>query len=995
MKDLHLLRGGRKTVRSADTDSYYGVFHCRFLLGLFLVALVGAFTPFSLALAQVSASASAAAPASAPAPASPIATPSFAFYYGVNPPLSDLQAFDIAVVDPDHVSQPQKHQRSVQDGSHELFAYVSLGEVQPSRSYYKSLPAGSLRTDNPAWGSKVIDQAAPGWGEFFLTQVIAPLWQQGWRGFFVDTLDSYQLFAKTDAERALQTRAMIATLRELKRRYPEARLILNRGFELMPELGAITFAVAAESLYQGYDAGKNQYRAVPSADHDWLLAQMQAVRERYRLPVISIEYVAPDAPNSRALARATAARVRADGLVPWVADGGLNSLGVGSIELLPRTVLVLVDNLDLDFHYTEAQRFIGMPLNYLGLRYEFVDMKTQPLPDGILAGRYAGVVSWLNSGVNHPDLANWLKRRIDEGVRIAVFDSFGFPIDVRTDPAFGLRAVAAARPQTLSILTRDAALLDFEAPAIPDRNQLESIQLSGLQGRSLLRLQDNAGNLYDAAGLMDWGGFALVPFTVRSVPALGNDRWILQPIKFLQAALQLPALPMPDVTTEGGLRILLAHVDADGFASRAEMPGAPFASDVLQRDILARYRIPTAVSVIEGEVSAEGVYKKLAPQLEPIARRIFAMPNVEAASHSYSHPFNWAKAMHLALTRDDEEAGRSYGLPLPGYRFDLKREVQGSIDYINMRLMPPNKKASLFLWSGNCVAPAAAIAETYRDGLLNMNGGDTLITETNKSWTAIAAQGVRKDGQYQVFAPNQNENVYTNNWSGPFYGFERAIETYKLTGAPYRFKPVDIYYHVYSASKPAALAALRHVYDWAVAQPFTRIFPSQYIQKVLDFESTTLARDLASGDVVVRTGSSLRTLRLPVGAAAPSLTDSDGVAGIATGPAGDYLTLASAQVRLSGNSRPRDGNRAGVMVQDVNGTVSALQRSVVGGVEHLNFTVSANDRVAITLAHGSGCQLRADGKSVAPLAGTQRYLFGVGNAQSLSQSHTVDVRCVR
>jgi hypothetical protein len=81
------------------------------------------------------------------------ATPSVAFYYGAQAPLADLQAFDIAVVEPDFVSNPASHTRSAADGAHELFAYVSLGEVQPTRSYYQALPAGALRGDNAAWGS--------------------------------------------------------------------------------------------------------------------------------------------------------------------------------------------------------------------------------------------------------------------------------------------------------------------------------------------------------------------------------------------------------------------------------------------------------------------------------------------------------------------------------------------------------------------------------------------------------------------------------------------------------------------------------------------------------------------------------------------------------------------------------------------------------------------------------------------------------------------------
>ena len=47
---------------------------------------------------------------------------------------------------------------------------------------------------------------------------------------------------------------------------------------------------------------------------------------------------------------------------------------------------------------------------------------------------------------------------------------------------------------------------------------------------------------------------------------------MLDPFRFLQAALRLPPMPAPDVTTDNGRRSLLIHVDGDGFASRAEIP---------------------------------------------------------------------------------------------------------------------------------------------------------------------------------------------------------------------------------------------------------------------------------------------------------------------------------------------------------------------------------------------------------------------------------------
>jgi hypothetical protein len=878
------------------------------------------------------------------------ADPSVAFYYGANPPLADLQAFDIAVVEPAFVANPGAHARAAKDGSHTLFAYVSLGEVQPTRPYYARLPAGSLRVDNPAWGSKVIDQAASGWSEFFLDQIIAPLWQQGWRGFFLDTLDSYQLFSKTDAERAVQTAAMVKTLRELKRRYPEARLMLNRGFELLPEIAPITYALAAESLFEGYDAGKNQYRPVPEADRAWLLGQMKIAHERYRLPVIAIDYVAPTRPDARVLARTTAKRIAELGFIPWVADGGLVSIGVGVVEVAPRTVLVIVDTANrIDLHVTEAQRYLGVHLNYLGLRYEFIDLANTPLPSTPLIGRYAGVVTWLEGRVNNPALGVWLTARMAEGTRVAIFDSFGFPLTPALTNAMGLATFKAGRADRLTIQSSDKEMMGFEGQPYPNRDNILPLRLQPNHGRALLQLADNHANTYDVAALTPWGGYVLAPFALSKSPLAEYATWVVHPHKFLRAALALPDLPVPDVTTEAGRRMLMAHIDGDGFASRAEMAGTPFSGEVVRKELLETYRLPTTVSVIEAEVAPQGLYPKLSPQLENIARGIFALPYVEGASHSYSHPFNWAAAMRGGPGKNT--------LPLPGYRFDLTREVKGSMDYINSRLMPKGKISSVFLWSGDSVPPPSAIEETYRYGYLNMNGGESSVNPNSTSWSTLAANGIRKGGWYQVFAPNQNENVYTDGWTGRYYGYENVIGSYKLAETQARFKAVDIYYHFYSGTKQASVAALHKIYRWAAAQPFAHVYGSQYIRTVIDFENTSIARDLRTAELVVRTGSALRSLRLPPGATPPSLSASQGLAGVSPGPAGEYLTMTSAEVRLSGAA----GTRLPLHVHEASGAISEFSRTANG----LRFTLSGNGRAGFSLAQGQDCTVQADGRTIA------------------------------
>jgi len=273
-------------------------------------------------------------PAGRAQPAPPVSSPdacdpadamrphAVAFFYGNDVPVRQLEKFDIAVIEPNSGFDPR-----AQDVRRPAwFAYVSVGEVTHERDYARRMPKQWLFGRNTTWASAVVDQSAPGWPSFFVEQVIAPLWARGYRGFFFDTLDSYQLVAKTEAARAKQEAGLVAVIRAAKSRYPTAQLILNRGFEILPKVHDAVAAVAFESLFGNWDQRNRRYGAVPAADRDWLLAQAKAIEARYALPVISIDYCAPD----DAACRSTiAAKIRATGLIPYVTDGALRTVGTG------------------------------------------------------------------------------------------------------------------------------------------------------------------------------------------------------------------------------------------------------------------------------------------------------------------------------------------------------------------------------------------------------------------------------------------------------------------------------------------------------------------------------------------------------------------------------------------------------------------------------------------------------------------------------------------
>ena len=168
---------------------------------------------------------------------------------------------------------------------------------------------------------------------------------------------------------------------------------------------------------------------------------------------------------------------------------------------------------------------------------------------------------------------------------------------------------------------------DFEAPLRPrSRMSIQtSLRARSTNVRSVVRLENAKHETWDGAVIAKWGGYAFDPYLLES-GLEGVRRWEIDPFRFLQRALDLPAIPAPDVTTESGNRILTIHVDGDGFSSRVEGGGHAYAGRVILDEILRRYDLPHTVSVIEGEVGEHGVDPAHARALEAIARDIFALP---------------------------------------------------------------------------------------------------------------------------------------------------------------------------------------------------------------------------------------------------------------------------------------------------------------------------------------------------------------------------------
>lgn len=510
------------------------------------------------------------------------ATPRTAFYYGARVPTDLIAVYDQIVVEPDHVTNLD----AFRSGSAQPIAYLSIGEVARASARSKQLEEAWVLAENPAWASRVMDVASPGYQAWLLTR-FEQLWARGYRGFFLDTLDSYRLAAAEGRDAGLR-RGLLQIIRGLAERHPGARLLLNRGFELLPELKDVVSGVVAESLFDRWDAATQSYRPVPEADRRWLAGELAHVRDRMGLPVTVIDY-RPEA--ERPQARETARKIAGLGFEPWVTNATLDGVGIGSLEILPRRVLILHDGSDAGA-VPDAVRFLTPVLEYLGYVPE-PRRVPQDLAELTLDAGYQGVITWFSSELP-AGYADWMAAWRRRGVRFVLFGAPGFDVASPRGRELGLSLVAPASASAARVVARDA-LVGFEAepPARPFDGPL--VELVAAPGNSVhLRLRDARGREGVAVATTAWGGFALSH--VLALRGLEGARaWVIDPFAFLSRALSLPDAPMPNVTTQNGRRLALRLVRPEGLAALAGH-GQPTNAAALGAWLAAEHPGPHAVA---------------------------------------------------------------------------------------------------------------------------------------------------------------------------------------------------------------------------------------------------------------------------------------------------------------------------------------------------------------------------------------------------------------
>ncbi|MDQ7066899.1 MAG: endo alpha-1,4 polygalactosaminidase [Sulfurimonas sp.] len=339
-------------------------------------------------------------------------------YYGEKISYSMVGIHEYIIVQP-NLTNTYTHGFSLY--KNQMYAYISIGEIDRTLEVYKDVKKEWIMAQNSAWSSDILDLKSKEYREFMFKRLIEPARKKGFKNFFFDTLDSYEVYSKSKEQRVANREALIAFIKEFHKRYPDSKLILNRGFNIIDDVHDIIQAVLFESYYYGVSGKELSYEAVSPQDREWLDIYIKKIKD-YGLDVICLDYL--DFKNEQETIELTQ-KIAKKGMIPYVSTRDLKRYGVSSKNAIKREIFTLIDGAGLDI--TEQGLIInsGVVFEYMGYMQHFHDI-SKGLPNVESMQHYRGVVIWLQNYNKHPaKMMKWIQKLIKKGIKVAFVRNFG------------------------------------------------------------------------------------------------------------------------------------------------------------------------------------------------------------------------------------------------------------------------------------------------------------------------------------------------------------------------------------------------------------------------------------------------------------------------------------------------------------------------------------------------------------------------------------------
>jgi polysaccharide biosynthesis protein PelA len=214
-------------------------------------------------------------------------------YYSDRASAEDFEPYNPIVLDSD--THPPI--ASLKNQKKEVLGYIDLGEAEEWRSWFAEVKKENLLIrENPNWkGSWLVDIRNPFWKQLVLEKIIPSILAKGFSGLFFDQLDVSLALEEEDPKKYKgMTAAAVDLVLSIRSRFPDAKLMMNRAYAILPQVGQKIDYELAETLYSKYDFTKKQYFILKESDYTWQLDQLNQARKTFpHLVLFSLDYWDP------------------------------------------------------------------------------------------------------------------------------------------------------------------------------------------------------------------------------------------------------------------------------------------------------------------------------------------------------------------------------------------------------------------------------------------------------------------------------------------------------------------------------------------------------------------------------------------------------------------------------------------------------------------------------------------------------------------------------
>lgn len=244
-------------------------------------------------------------------------------YYGSAEPIESFLPYDLLVFEAD--AHPPLY--PFIENQVVTLGYLNLGEVEENRDYFEELKRnGLLLEENKNWkGSYYIDIRNKYWSKFVVETLIPKILFQHFNGVFLDTIDNAEYLESLDPQKYKgMKQAAIDLIKAIRLNYPDMKIMLNRGYNLLPAIANLIDYELAESLYTHYNFEKKEYTLAPEKTYHEQVEFLLGIQKKFpSLLIFTLDYWNEN--DTKEIKNIYGAE-RANGFFPFVSTIDLNKV---------------------------------------------------------------------------------------------------------------------------------------------------------------------------------------------------------------------------------------------------------------------------------------------------------------------------------------------------------------------------------------------------------------------------------------------------------------------------------------------------------------------------------------------------------------------------------------------------------------------------------------------------------------------------------------------